>query len=77
LVPRCIDALRGKKKVEIAIVPAGTGNLLATKLGIRSTSPRPSTSACTAAGATLDVGVVNGERFAVMAGAGFDAIDDA
>src|SRR3954451_5214508 len=34
MVQRCIDALAGKKKVEIAILPAGTANLLATNLGI-------------------------------------------
>jgi diacylglycerol kinase family enzyme len=53
MVQRCIGALAGVKKVEMAILPAGTANLLATK---------------------LDVGIINRERFAVMAGTGFDAI---
>src|SRR5678816_4744891 len=34
MVQRCIDALAGFKKVEMAILPAGTANLLATNLGI-------------------------------------------
>ena len=74
MVQRCVDALAGKTKVEIAIVPAGTANLLATNLGI----PRQIAGAVAIGLAgtrrRIDVGVVNGERFAVMAGAGFDAI---
>src|SRR5204863_2008628 len=35
MVQRCIDALAGTKKVELAIVPAGTANLFATNLGIQ------------------------------------------
>src|SRR4029079_35177 len=34
MVQRCVDALAGTKNVEIAILPAGTANLLATNLGI-------------------------------------------
>ena len=74
MVQRCIDALAGRKKVDIAIVPAGTANLLATNLGI----PRDLAGAVAiglgGARRRVDVGVVNGERFAVMAGAGFDAV---
>ena len=56
--------------------PAGTANLLATNLGI----PRD-IAACVEIGLRgmrrrLDAGTVNGERFAVMAGIGFDALDD-
>ncbi len=39
----------------------------------RPTSRRPSRSASTAVDRMLDVGKINGERFAVMAGAGLDA----
>ena len=72
MAQRCIDTLAGTGAT-MAIIPAGTANLLATNLGIpkeiegavmtglhgrRRTDPtRPAT---------------NGERFAVMAGAGFD-----
>jgi diacylglycerol kinase family enzyme len=56
----------------MAIVPAGTANLLAGNLGI----PRDLTEAVRigvhGARRVLDLGRVNGEHFAVMAGAGFD-----
>jgi diacylglycerol kinase (ATP) len=72
-VQRCIDALAGRGAV-IAILPAGTANLLATNLGI----PRDMTEAVriglTGERRSLDTGSVNGEHFAVMAGAGFDAL---
>jgi YegS/Rv2252/BmrU family lipid kinase len=73
MVQRCIDVLAGSKTA-VAILPAGTGNLLAGSLGI----PRD-VAKCVEIGLggtrrRLDVGVMNGERFAVMAGAGFDAI---
>jgi diacylglycerol kinase (ATP) len=74
MVQRCIDALAGTKNVELAIIPAGTANLLATHLGI----PREIAGAVDAGlhgrARRFDVGVMNGERFAVMAGTGFDAM---
>jgi diacylglycerol kinase (ATP) len=75
MVRRAIDTIiRRKLGASIGILPAGTGNLLATNLDIpvdlRAAvgiavhgDPRP-----------IDVGVMNGEYFAVMAGAGFDAL---
>ena len=74
MVQRCIDALAGTKKVEIAILPAGTANLLAMNLGIPKQVAKAVNIGLHGARRTLDAGVVNGERFAVMAGAGFDAI---
>ena len=74
MVQRCVDAVAGKKKVDLAIVPAGTANLLATNLGIPKQVAEAVRVGLHGARHTLDVGVVNGERFAVMAGAGFDAI---
>jgi diacylglycerol kinase (ATP) len=73
MAQRCIDALAGTD-ASVAIVPAGTANLLATNLGI----PRDDIAAAVETGLRgrprrLDVGSLNGERFAVMAGAGFDA----
>jgi diacylglycerol kinase (ATP) len=72
MVQRCVDAVAGSDAV-IAIVPAGTANLLATNLGI----PKDITEAVEIGLAghkrRIDVGRLNGERFAVMAGAGFDA----
>ena len=71
-VQRVIDALAGTKAV-LAILPAGTANLLATNLQV----PRDLAAAVQIGLAgerrPLDTGSVNGEHFAVMAGAGFDA----
>ena len=74
MVQRCVDALAGTKDVEIAILPAGTANLLATNLGIPKQIAQAVNIGLHGARRRLDVGVINGERFAVMAGAGFDAI---
>ena len=57
----------------IGILPAGTANLLASNLGIPSDLPGALDAALHGGDRRLDVGRVNGERFAVMAGAGFDA----
>jgi diacylglycerol kinase (ATP) len=72
-VQRCVDALAGTGAV-MAILPAGTANLLATNLDI----PAGDVAAAVRVGLhgrhrPLDTGTVNGEHFAVMAGAGFDA----
>jgi diacylglycerol kinase (ATP) len=72
-VQRCIDALAGTGAA-MAILPAGTANLLATNLHI----PAGDVAAAVRVGLhgrrrPLDTGTVNGEHFAVMAGAGFDA----
>jgi diacylglycerol kinase (ATP) len=72
MVQRCIDSLAGSG-VTIAILPAGTANLLASNLGIPKDLGPAVDVGLHGAQRTLDVGVVNGERFAVMAGAGFDA----
>lgn len=75
---RCIDALRDVS-VSIGILPAGTANLLATNLSIPIDLVAAVDIALGSARQVIDVGTINGERFAVMAGAGFDAImmDDA
>ena len=71
-VQRCVDALAGTDTA-VAILPAGTANLLAANLNI----PRDLAEAVRVGlhgdRRRLDTGSVNGERFAVMAGAGFDA----
>jgi YegS/Rv2252/BmrU family lipid kinase len=71
MVQRCVDALAGSGTA-VAIVPAGTANLLATNFGI----PRDITQAVRIGfegrRRVLDLGKLNGEHFAVMAGAGFD-----
>jgi YegS/Rv2252/BmrU family lipid kinase len=71
-VQRSIDALAGSDAA-IAILPAGTANLLATNLEIPKDLEKAVAIGLHGSRRTLDVGVLNGERFAVMAGAGFDA----
>ena len=73
MVQQCIDALRGRDAV-LAILPAGTGNLLATDLGIPKNIARAVEIGLKGKRRKLDVGIVNRERFAVMTGAGFDEI---
>jgi diacylglycerol kinase (ATP) len=72
MVQRCIDAAAGGT-TPIAIVPAGTANLLASNLGIPKEIVGAVDVALTGTRRRIDVGRLNGERFAVMAGAGFDA----
>jgi YegS/Rv2252/BmrU family lipid kinase len=72
IVQRTIDTLAGRD-VPIGILPAGTANLLATNLGIPIELAGALDVALHGDRRRLDVGVVNGERFAVMAGTGFDA----
>lgn len=78
MVQRCVDALAGRD-VTVAILPAGTANLLAGNLGIPHDLGAAVKIGLSGARRRLDLGRVNGEHFAVMAGAGFDGamIDDA
>jgi diacylglycerol kinase (ATP) len=71
-VQRSIDAIDGSK-TPLAILPAGTANLLATNLGIPQDIQQAVAIGLEGERRKLDVGSFNGERFAVMAGAGFDA----
>jgi YegS/Rv2252/BmrU family lipid kinase len=71
-VQRCIDAAAGSDAA-LAILPAGTANLLATNLGIPQDIEQAVGIGLTGERRKLDVGRFNGEKFAVMAGAGFDA----
>ncbi len=73
MVQRCMDELAGSD-IPIAIVPAGTANLLATNLEIPADIPKAVQIGLHGGRRVLDVGNVNGERFAVMAGVGFDAL---
>ena len=57
----------------VAIIPAGTANLLATNLGIPKDIEAAVDIGLSGNARRIDVGRLNGERFAVMAGAGFDA----
>ena len=57
---------------ELAVIPLGTGNLLAGNLDLPSGLDATETALASAT-RRLDVATVNGETFAVMAGIGFDA----
>ena len=72
MVQRCIDVLAGSK-ARLAIIPAGTANLFATSLGIPKDIEQAVGIGLHGEHRKLDVGTFNGERFGVMAGAGFDA----
>ena len=72
MVQQCIDVAAGSK-VPLAIIPAGTANLLATNLGIPKEIEAAVEIGLAGNLRSIDVGRLNGERFAVMAGAGFDA----
>jgi YegS/Rv2252/BmrU family lipid kinase len=75
MVQRCVDAMvDAGSKIPIAILPAGTANLLANNLGIPIDIAEAVDLGLSGIRQPLDVGVVNGERFAVMAGTGLDAI---
>jgi diacylglycerol kinase (ATP) len=72
MVRRCVNALKDTD-VPLAIVPAGTSNLFANHLGIERDIAQAVQVALHGDRRRLDVGRFDGERFAVMAGAGFDA----
>ena len=72
MVQRCVDVLAGSE-ADLAIIPAGTANLFATNLGIPKDIERAVDVGLYGKRRRLDVGRLNGERFGVMAGAGFDA----
>ena len=72
MVQRSIDRLAGTG-VTLAIIPAGTANLFASSLDIPADIEHAVEIGLKGSDRTLDVGKINGERFAVMAGAGLDA----
>jgi diacylglycerol kinase (ATP) len=72
MVQRCIDVVAGTDAA-LAIIPAGTANLLATNLDIPQDIEQAVAIGLRGERRKLDVGRFNGERFGVMAGAGFDA----
>ncbi|MEJ7800702.1 MAG: diacylglycerol kinase family protein [Ilumatobacter sp.] len=69
---RAIAETIAGSSVQLGVIPLGTGNLLAGNLDIPiGLAAVP--VALSADAETLDLGVVNDEKFAVMAGVGFDA----
>jgi YegS/Rv2252/BmrU family lipid kinase len=71
LVQRTIDVMAGSS-TPLAIIPAGTGNLLATNLGVPADLAGAVDVAFEGKRKRVDLGKLNGEHFAVMAGIGFD-----
>jgi diacylglycerol kinase (ATP) len=72
MIQRCVDVI-ADFDAPLAIVPAGTANLLASNLAIPKHIDAAVDIGLYGDRLTLDLGSVNGERFAVMAGVGFDA----
>jgi len=75
MVQRSIDVLARTKrgsKIPMAIIPAGTGNLLATNLGIPHDMEQAVDIALRGKRHRIDLGKLAGEHFGVMAGVGFD-----
>jgi diacylglycerol kinase (ATP) len=72
MVQRCVDVL-ASTEATLAVIPAGTANLFATNLGIPPDIRQAVELGLRGPRRRYDVGRFNGERFAVMAGAGFDA----
>ncbi|MET9959965.1 diacylglycerol kinase family protein [Streptomyces sp. NPDC006326] len=76
-VRACADVLAGTG-IPLAVVPCGTGNLLARNLRLPADPAAALEAALSGEPARIDVGRVGGDgpghaRFTVMAGAGFDA----
>ncbi|WP_432991154.1 diacylglycerol/lipid kinase family protein [Dactylosporangium sp. CA-233914] len=78
MVQRCVDTVAGTG-VTVAIVPAGTANLFASALRIPRDIRAAVEIGLRGERVRYDLGKIDGEHFAVMAGAGFDAamIEDA
>jgi len=72
MAQRCIDTLAATGTT-MAIIPAGTANLLASNLGIPKDIEGAVMTGLHGQRRKIDAVRMNGERFAVMAGAGFDA----
>jgi len=82
MVQRSLDVLarvKGGSKIPVGIIPAGTGNLLATNLGIPHDLAAAVDIALAGRRHRIDLGKLGGEYFGVMAGVGFDGamINDA
>jgi diacylglycerol kinase family enzyme len=67
-----VSALAGTD-VALAVLPAGTGNLLAANLGLGTDAATGVEVAIEGGRKRIDVGAVGDQCFAVMAGMGFDA----
>lgn len=75
-VQRAVDVLARTPEPQppIGVIPAGTSNLFASNLDIPHDLAAALDIALAGERTVLDLGSVNGERFGVMAGVGFDAL---
>lgn len=71
-VMACVTAVAGTD-VPLAVLPVGTGNLLARNFDIPLELGAAAQVAAAGAHRRVDVGAIDDESFAVMAGMGFDA----
>jgi diacylglycerol kinase family enzyme len=71
-ITSCVGGVAGSG-IPLAVLPCGTGNLLARNLGLPLSLDEALHVALTGSDRRLDVGTANGRPFVVMAGAGFDA----
>ncbi|GAA2002574.1 diacylglycerol/lipid kinase family protein [Nakamurella flavida] len=71
-VRSCVEGLAGSDAA-LAVLPAGTGNLLAANLSLPDDPAEGVRLAVERGRRRMDVGEVDGQVFAVMAGMGFDA----
>lgn len=72
-VRMCVEALAGTG-VPIAILPAGTGNLLARNVGVPQDIEKAVAIGLHGDRRVIDTATVNGNHFAIMAGGGLDAL---
>jgi diacylglycerol kinase (ATP) len=72
MVQRCVDVM-ADSGARLAILPAGTANLFASNLEIPDDVGDAVQVGLNGQEKKLDLGKMNGEHFAVMAGAGLDA----
>jgi diacylglycerol kinase (ATP) len=80
---RCLVAVGGdgtvaalineQPETPIAVMPAGTENLFASHFGFGRNPRRAAARIVEGRSTPLDLGLINGRRFALMAGFGFDA----
>jgi diacylglycerol kinase family enzyme len=68
----CADELAGTE-VALAVLPAGTGNLVAANLDLPVDLAAGVATAVTGKRRQIDLGCVDGDHFVLMAGMGFDA----
>ena len=72
-VRACASILCGGQ-VPLALLPAGTGNLLARNLGVPADLAKAAKVAARGRLRRIDVPALNGDPFLVMGGSGFDAL---